>query len=307
MLCELHEHTESFLLTWFLLSIIAVFSLMTFSGILFYISYWKPTYEQWIWKSQPKYPSVHAVQSEIHLMLKGLLAATFCPALSLWMSHRGKSLAYCGLVAPWNQSSPFYSNPLLQGKYYLVLSFFFIWLSVDFFEWGYHRLAHITDIGWKTHKSHHLFTNPSPFAVISDEFVDQFIRALPLVILPAVVPINMDLLFLTFAVFFYGYGVFLHWGYELNYPDAHHPIINSSFQHHLHHRISVKGVDKTFNTGFFFKIWDELAGSVYTGPCFCAKCEQAAGKRTFEQFQTIPKPDYSPLLSLKAWKQFYSK
>jgi Delta7-sterol 5-desaturase len=59
---------------------------------------------------------------------------------------------------------------------------------------------------WDVHKHHHVFYNPSPFAVIADEWMDQFIRATPLLFLPMITPVNMDLLFGTYAVFFYGYG-----------------------------------------------------------------------------------------------------
>ena len=98
-------------------------------------------------------------------------------------------------------------------------------------------------------------------------------------------PINMDLLFLTYGAFFYGYGVYLHWGYELRWPDAHHPWINTSFQHYLHHARST--LMKPLHTGFFFKIWDKMAGSVYeAGPdeCLCARCAIARGERTREAF-----------------------
>eukprot|EP01037_Dinobryon_pediforme_P024406 gene24406-26193_t len=59
-------------------------------------------------------------------------------------------------------------------------------------------------VTWVLH--HHRFYNPSPFAVIADEYLDQFVRTWPMVILPAITPINMDLLFVIFATLFYGYG-----------------------------------------------------------------------------------------------------
>jgi hypothetical protein len=40
-------------------------------------------------------------------------------------------------------------------------------------------------------------------------------------------------------------------------------------QHYLHHAISVK--NKPYHTGFFFKLWDQLFGSMYKGECFCVK------------------------------------
>jgi len=219
------------------------------------------------------------------MMLKGLAIAAVSPALTLYLMQHKLSKGYCGL-----------------GDYsvlYLIGTFFATWIFSDFFEFFYHYLGHKFSALWSVHKHHHQFFNPSPFAVIADEYLDQFIRSLPLVIIPLALPVNMDMLFVQYVVFFYGYGVYLHWGYELNYPDAHHPIVNSSFQHYLHHAISVK--NKPYHTGFFFKIWDQLFGTVYGGDCFCVKCEQAAGKRTLEEFEKVTKFDYSPLLQPSFW------
>jgi len=137
--------------------------------------------------------------------------------------------------------------------------------------------------------------------VIADEYLDQFVRSSPLVLLPMLMPINIDMMFGMFAFFFYGYGVYLHWGYEVTWLDAHHPIINSSFQHYLHHSISVR--NKPYHTGFFFKIWDQLFGSIYDGACFCTKCQSAKSPRTFEQWQEVlkNKPDYTILFSPSFW------
>ena len=96
--------------------------------------------------------------------------------------------------------------------------------------------------------------------------------------------------------------MYLHWGFEVSYPDAHHSWINTAYHHNVHHMKSV--VDKPYHTGFFFQvrpqccarpplvaqrnqrcrgywlcahvvgrgqIWDKMMGSVYTGECVCAK------------------------------------
>lgn len=62
-----------------------------------------------------------------------------------------------------------------------------------------------------------------PFAVIADEFVDQFMRSSPLLVFPLLVPINMDIMFFQWALFFYAYGVYLHWGYEFPWLTSDHP------------------------------------------------------------------------------------
>jgi lathosterol oxidase len=104
-----------------------------------------------------------------------------------WLSARGQSQAYCGL-------------PGEHGWNHLILSFFVIWIGTDFWEFAYHRLGHSFNSFWTIHRHHHVFYNPSPFAVIADEYIDQFVRSAPLVLFPLVMPINMDLLFIEVCV-----------------------------------------------------------------------------------------------------------
>jgi len=222
------------------------------------------------------------------MMLKGLCSAAFCPALSLYLSKIGYSQAYCGVSD--------------YGWSWLVIQFFVFLIASDFFEFYYHRIGHTFSAFWEVHKHHHAFFNPTPFSVIADEYLDQIVRASPLVLFPLIVPTNMDLLFFQYAVFFYAYGVYLHWGHEcltvpLLHPHNYH--INTAFQHYLHHSVSSK--NKPYHTGFFFKFWDRLFGSLYEGACFCVSCQIDKGERTKEKFRQIALPDYSPLLSTSFW------
>lgn len=275
---------ESFLLTWLACSVVAVVSVFSTSGPLFYWYYCKVTFEKWQQKSNPKFPSVEKVRDEIIQMLKAVACAAICPALSVYLAVHGYSKAYCGMgPSIWHH----------------VAEFVGILLVSDFWEFLYHFCGHRYKILWEQHRHHHKFFNPSPFAVIADEFVDQFMRATPLLIFPLVVPINIDVMFFQYGLFFYIYGCYLHWGYELEWPDAHHPIFNTAFQHYCHH---AKGyIGKPCHCGFFFKVWDIIFGSVYEGQCFCVKCERARGKRSIEIFKTIDLPDYSLLLQPSFW------
>lgn len=87
----------------------------------------------------------------------------------------------------------------------------------------------------------------------------------------------------------------------MDWLDAHNPIINTSFQHYLHHAIST--CSKPYHTGFFFKCWDQMFGTTYPKECFCAKCQVKQGKRTREAFAKVKFYDYSPLLQPSFWKQ----
>eukprot|EP01116_Phalansterium_solitarium_P003311 TRINITY_DN14135_c0_g1_i1.p1 TRINITY_DN14135_c0_g1~~TRINITY_DN14135_c0_g1_i1.p1 ORF type:complete len:307 (-),score=103.77 TRINITY_DN14135_c0_g1_i1:318-1121(-) len=258
---------------------------MGMSGAIFMKYYVNPTFEIWQNKSNPKYPSPDSVRNEIIQMIKGMATATLLPSLSLYLAQHGLSKAYCG----FNQ----------YGIAYDVFQFFLIWIGTDLWEFYYHRMGHTISFFWDRHKPHHTFYNPSPFAVIADEYTDQFVRSAPLLLFPLLLPINMDIMYFEFAVFFYGYGTYLHWGYEFEWLDAHHPIMNTAFQHYIHHAQSI--INKPYHTGFFFKIWDQLAGSVFDQECVCAKCCRAKGLRTREAFAKIEKPDYSVLLSPSFW------
>lgn len=287
MLCEI-SLASNLWVTWAALSLIGFIMIVVMSGALFKYYYVNPTYDMWTRKSNPKFPKPEMVRAEIVQMLKGMGTATLCPAVSMWLAQRGWSQAYCG-TGPEGQ----------YGLVYHAITFLLIWIAADFWEFYYHRLGHTTALGWEQHKPHHLFWNPSPFAVIADEYVDQFVRSFPLILFPMLIPINIDMMFFQFGLFFYGYGVYLHLGYEFAWPNAHHPWINTSFQHYLHHAISSK--NRPLHTGFFFKIWDQLFGSTYTETCFCAACEHAAGKRTAEQFAALTRYDYSVLLKPAFW------
>ncbi len=287
MLVELAER-GNFFITWLVLTVLAFGMTLAMSGTLFAIYYFRPTFERWQRKSNPAFPKPTMVRREVLQMLKGIYTATLCPALALHLVESGWSKAYGGLGG--------------YGVGYLVLTFFVAWIGSDLYEFLYHRLGHTRAFWWKQHKSHHVFFNPSPFAVIADDHVDQLIRSAPLLIIPMLMPINMDLLFLTYGAFFYGYGVYLHWGFELSWPNAHHRWINTSFQHYVHHAKST--LHKPMHTGFFFKIWDQIAKSEYrAGPeeCVCASCSTARGERSREAFAALDKPDYSPLLSPSFW------
>merc|ERR1712100_309025 len=279
---------ESFLVTWFAFTVLGLMAVFSTSGPLFYFYYWpsQVTFEKWQYKSNPKFPSPEKVRDEIVQMCKSVLCATLCPAAAVWLAYRGMGEGFCG-------------TPEGYSWKYHVLSFAVIMIASDFYEFFYHWLGHKYKFFWEQHKHPPLFFNPSPFAVIADEFVDQFVRSAPLLIFPCLMPLNIDLMFAEYFVFFYIYGCYLHWGYELEWPDAHHPIMNTAFQHYCHHAKAIIG--KPYHCGFYFKCWDQLFGSVYDKECFCVKCERAKGKRSLAAFKQIKVPDYNVLCQPCFW------
>lgn len=292
MLCEFATtYAKDPFLLWVALGVLAAVGVTLGSAVVFVESYGYARFEKWQHKTNPDYPSVQYVRNEILTMLKGVAIAVIPPTLSLYLAQQKIGHAYCGIEEDvWGVS----------GRCYLFLTFLLTWIVSDLYEWFYHRMGHTYQLGWKVHKHHHAYFNPSPFAVIADEPLDQFMRALPLLVFPMLIPINMDMLFATYSVFFYVYGIYLHWGHELEWPDAHHPWLNTSFQHYIHHAASV--VNKPYHTGFFFKAWDQAAGSVWEkDTCVCAKCARRRGERNYEAWKKVQVPKYSALLNWKTW------
>eukprot|EP01036_Dinobryon_divergens_P022989 gene22989-31296_t len=285
MLCEIGTQHGLFAL-WATMTVLGLISMLILSSFLFYPYYVKPTFERWQKKNNAEFPDPITVKREIIHMCKGLFVATLCPAFTLMMSKWGYSHGYCGVS---------YSNKEVIAQPFVIQAII-IFFFTDLYEYAYHWVGHRYSILWNIHKHHHKFFNPSPFAVIADEYVDQFVRTLPMIILPLLMPINMDLLFAIFATLFYGYGVYLHWGYESTVLTAHNPIFNTAYHHYTHHAIS--SMNRPIYTGFFFKLWDHVFGTTYPGNCSCYQCRP---RRSQDEWAKVKKPDYSVLLSPTWW------
>lgn len=240
MFCEVADNF-GFVALWAAMSVSGLLAMLVLSSLIFKPFYVDVTYETWQMKTNPKFPSPELVAREIIQMCKGLSVAILCPVFTLFLSKWNYSNGYCG----FDDEKHGLKDALWQ--IFVIVSF------SDLFEYCYHYLGHYSMTFWEIHRHHHKFYNPSPFAVIADEWADQFVRTWPMVIIPLMMSTNMDLLFGVFVFLFYGYGVYLHYGFESKMLSAHNPIFNTSYHHFIHHAHSVKG--RPIFTGFFFKIW----------------------------------------------------
>lgn len=249
--------------------------------------YVNPTYDKWLVKTNRNYPSPEIVRSEIWKSAKGVISVTLSPTLALYLAKIDYgSKAYCGLEKGWEHE---------------LGQFFLLFLLVDFYEWGYHYCGHTFDRLWNIHKPHHRYHNPTPWAVIADDAPDEIVRGAPLFIIPMLMPVNLELLFLQFILVFNFYGTLIHTGIDYEYLPIHgQKWLNTPYHHHIHHALSIK--NKPMHTGFVLQVWDQMMGSIYKGEkCYCSACDAKAGNRTLEHFEKIEKPDYSVLWSFSYW------
>ena len=229
-------------------------------------------------------------------MVKGTFCASIFPTLAV---HFGSTGAFGGMYkgfCGWENHS---------WSYHFA-SLCFALMASDIFEFSYHRLGHVNFSFWNKHKHHHSFYNPTPFSVIAEVSTDQFLRSLPFFLIPCLIPINLDLLFIGYGLFFYFYGVYLHSGHELESLSAHNPILNTSFQHYCHHSKSL--MNRPFHCGYILKVWDNVFGCAYPEEkCFCAECSRKKGQRTMENYEKVVKPNYAELFQLKMWTYGFGK
>lgn len=105
---------------WIILTFLGISSCLSMSALTFGKLYWKPSYETWQYKSNPKFPKPEHVRTEILLTIKCISLSTMLPAISLYLAAQGRSQAFCG----WGGRSIWWH----VGSLCVMI------ISIDFFE-----------------------------------------------------------------------------------------------------------------------------------------------------------------------------
>lgn len=179
-----------------------VFFILVLSLTLFFPLYrWESTREPASrWKTILRWPSDETIRREFKWAFIGLASGIINPTLSIWLSARGYNKMYSRIDE--------------YGYGYWALSWVLLFFFTEIFEYFWHRACHVYPALWKLHKLHHQFHNPSPVSVISNNPLDIFVQASPLLVVPLLFPIHDSTLFLTFALVNYAYGAYLHSGFD---------------------------------------------------------------------------------------------
>ena len=131
------------------------------------------TYDKWIYKSNPKFPTPEKVgrgmiqfmrrewtvevRDEIVQMLKGMLCASLCPAISVELAKHGYSQVNVTLCLDLDDICKLTIKAFCgMGGYsvtYHVFTFILTWIASDLFEFAYHLLGH-SDIRWVSKNIH---------------------------------------------------------------------------------------------------------------------------------------------------------
>ena len=133
-------------------------------------------------------------------------------------------------------------------------------LIQDWYFYWMHRIVHTDRFYNHVHKTHHLSTNPSPFAALAFHPFEAFLEIAIFVILILIIPLHVTAI-LAAGVLSLVYNVYGHMGYEIM-PRfiANSPLgywLNKSAYHNQHHRTY------RYNYGLYTVIWDRLHGTMH--------------------------------------------
>ena len=161
-----------------------------------------------------------------------------------------------------------------------------------YFYWT-HRLMHHPRLYRWMHRTHHLSTNPTPWAAYSFGIAEAFVQAGIGPILAFTIPMH-GLAFLAFMTWQIAFNVFGHCGYEI-FPhwflrSWFGYILNTPTHHALHHE-KFRG-----NFGLYFNVWDRLMGTNH--PDYVRRFEQAtAGGMAAVAEEPIAAPQLAEAIS----------
>ena len=179
------------------------------------------------------------------------------------------------VVSGW---TPMYFRIERFGWTWFVASIFVVILIHDAYFYWTHRLMHHPRLFRLFHRTHHLSTNPSPWAAYAFSPWEAFVQAgiAPLTIFT--IPLH-PLAFSLFMLWQISFNVLGHCGYEL-FPKwfVRSPlgrILNTATHHAQHHETN------RANFGLYFNFWDRLLGTNHA--------------RYAERFAEVVDPHPSPL------------
>lgn len=214
---------------------------LMFAGSFYLFFYVWKNKKYWYAKIQQRYPEKKHVIREIINSFITIMIFGVVIMLMKWASKNGLTLVY----EPINKHG---------YAYYFFSIILMIFMHDTYFYWT-HRLMHWKPLFKWVHKTHHLSTNPTPFAAYAFHPVEALVEIgiIPLIVFTIPYHSSAVTIFSLYALLL---NVMGHLGYEL-FPKgfASHKIFrwhNTSTHHNMHHRL-VK-----CNYGLYFNFWDRV-------------------------------------------------
>jgi lathosterol oxidase len=214
---------------------------LLFTGLFYLFFYVWKNKQYWHAKIQQRYPEKRHIINEIKYSFFTILIFGGVILLVVWAGKNGLTQAY----SPINK----------YGYTYFFISIIIMILMHDTYFYWTHRLMHWKPLFKLAHKTHHLSTNPTPFAAYAFHPLEALIEIGIIPIIAFTIP-HHALAITIFSLYALLLNVIGHLGFEL-FPKgfASHRLFkwhNTSTHHNMHHRL-VK-----CNYGLYFNFWDRV-------------------------------------------------
>ncbi len=217
------------------------FRYLIFTGTFYLFFYVWKNKKYWAAKIQQRYPENKFIFNEMKNSFISILIFGAVILLVLWAGNNDLTLAY-------KQINRY------GYAYYAISIVLMVILHDTYFYWT-HRLMHWKPLFKIAHKTHHLSTNPTPFAAYAFHPIEAIIEVGIIPLIAFTIPYHVTAL-LIFTLYSLLVNVIGHLGFEL-FPKgfATNKIFkwhNTSTHHNMHHRLL------KCNYGFYFNFWDRI-------------------------------------------------
>ncbi|MDN3581640.1 sterol desaturase family protein [Mucilaginibacter flavus] len=217
---------------------------LLFAGSFYLVFYVWKNKAIWRAKIQQRYPENKHVIREIVTSFFTIIIFGLVIMAVIMASKAGLTRIYPGISD--------------HGYGYFVLSIVLMILMHDTYFYWTHRAMHWKPLFKLVHKTHHLSTNPTPFAAYAFHPLEAIVEIGIVPLIAFTIPYH-GLALTIFSLYSLLLNVTGHLGFEL-FPKGFtiHKIFkwhNTSTHHNMHHRL-VK-----CNYGLYFNIWDRLMGT----------------------------------------------
>jgi Delta7-sterol 5-desaturase len=215
-----------------------------FAGLAWVLAY-KLFPRRWLHrKINQKFPDNSQVRAEMKASLVTLIIFGVIGTLTVIAAKNG-----------WTQM---YWRVAERGWGWWWASIFLTILLHDTWFYWTHRAMHHPRLYRLFHRTHHLSTNPTPWAAFAFSPLEALIQVAIFPLAITVMPMH-PLAFGTFMLWQMTFNVIGHTGYEYNrrkFMDSWvRYIINTPTNHAMHHE-KIRG-----NYGLYFNFWDRLMGT----------------------------------------------
>jgi Delta7-sterol 5-desaturase len=226
-------------------SLIVLFSIsmryLLFTGSFYVFFYIWRNKRYWGAKIQQRYPENKHIINEIKNSFVTILIFGVVILTVIWAGKHGLTQVYQPI------------NKYGYAYYFLSIGAMIV-LHDTYFYWT-HRLMHWKPLFKLAHKTHHLSTNPTPFAAYAFHPIEALVEVGIIPLIAFTIPHHASAITI-FSIYSLLLNVAGHLGYEL-FPKgfASHKLFkwhNTSTHHNMHHRL-VK-----CNYGLYFNFWDRL-------------------------------------------------